>query len=97
MATPRELLIPPAAIQDPASVELLRAWVANQALHSSLEIGVWKNPAAWGLLLADVARHMANAHHEQDGRDPAESLATIRKAFAVELDSPTDTPSGDFV
>ena len=96
MDTLRELLIPPAATDDPGAMELLRAWVTNEALHCWLRIGIWKEPAAWGLLLADVARHVANAHHEQDGRDAGECLATIRKAFDVELDHPTDTPSGEF-
>jgi hypothetical protein len=94
---PRQLLIPPAAIKDPKSVEILRAWVADEALHCSLKIGVWQGPAAWGVLLADVARHVANAHHEQEGRDTAACLATIRDAFGVELDNPTDAPSGDFL
>jgi hypothetical protein len=96
MASHSELLIPPAAGQDERSAEMVRAWVANKALHCTLRIGVWKDPAAWGILLADLARHVANAHHEQDGRDVAESLARIRKAFDGELDAPTDTPFGEF-
>jgi hypothetical protein len=91
------LVIPETAIKDPQSTEMLRAWVAQKALHCSLRIGVWKEPAAWGILLADVARHVANAHQEADGRDRATTLAAIRKLFNAELDKPTDEPKGSFV
>jgi hypothetical protein len=96
MTSERELLIPPVAADDPAALEVVRAWVVKQGLHCTLNVGVWKDPAAWGLVLADLARHVANAHHKQDGRDARESLASIRKAFAAELDAPTDSPSGYF-
>jgi len=66
------LAIPDAAVADAESAEMIRAWVAQKALHCALRIGVWDDPAAWGILLADVARHVANAHQESEGKDPAE-------------------------
>ena len=59
MADSDQLLIPDAAKKDPKSFELLRVWVANKGQHVSLRAGVWKDPAAWGLMLADLARHVA--------------------------------------
>ena len=91
-----ELVIPPAALEHADAAEMVRAWVANKALHCTLRIGVWKDVGAWGILLADLARHVANAHHEQDGADIEASLARIRAAFAAEMDTPTDAPSGGF-
>lgn len=91
------LIIPDAATKDPDSREMVRAWVANKALHCSLQVGVWKEPAAWGILLADIARHVGNAHAEMDGRDRAATVAAIRKLFNAELDKPTDEPKGGFV
>ena len=96
MTSEKALMIPPAAADDTAAVEVARAWIAKKALHCSLNIGVWKDPAAWGIVLADLARHVANAHHEQDGKNVGETVASIRRAFAVELDAPTDSPSGYF-
>jgi len=46
-----ELVIPPAALEDADAAEMVRAWVANKALHCTLRIGVWKDVGAWGILL----------------------------------------------
>ena len=91
------LVIPEPAVKDAKSAEMIRAWVANKALHCSLRIGVWKDPSAWGILLADVARHVANAHQEMEGKDKASTLKSIRQLFNAELDKPTDEPKGKFV
>jgi hypothetical protein len=48
---------PPAASRDKASFELLRVWVAEQGQHVSLRSGAWEDPFAWGIVLADLARH----------------------------------------
>ncbi len=93
----KTLIAPPDAANDEKSIEVARVWVIKKALQCSLNIGVWKDPAAWGLVLADMARHIANAHHEADGVSVAESLQRIRAGFEAEMDEPTDSPSGEFV
>lgn len=60
-----QLLIPDAAKRDPKSLELLRVWIADNNQHVSLRTGVWDDPAEWGLMLADLARHIVNTY-EQD-------------------------------
>jgi hypothetical protein len=52
----------------------------------------WEEPAAWGLLLVDVARHVAKAYANA-GHDEAETLARIRQFFDAEWSHPTDTPT----
>jgi hypothetical protein len=97
-----QLPVPGAAIADPKSAEMIRAWIAKQGLHCSLNIGVWGADSgvderkAWGILLADVARHVANAL-ATEGVAQADSVALIRDSFLGELDSPTSGASGDFV
>jgi hypothetical protein len=97
-----QLPIPGAAIGDPKSFEMLRAWIASNGLHCSLNIGVWESrpnieePKAWGILLADVARHVADALTRQ-GKPKAETLAAIRGSFLVELDHATSDVTGGFV
>ena len=49
---------------------------------------------AWGILLTDVVRHIADALHEAKGWDKAETVKEIRRVFNAELDSPTADPSG---
>src|SRR5579862_5346158 len=94
MAEDDQLQIPDAAKQDPKSFELLRVWVANKGQHVSLKTGVWKDPAAWGIMLNDLMQHIANAYQQDQGLDRVETLRRIKAGLDAELASPTDRPSG---
>lgn len=93
-----ELPIPPSARSDKNARELIRAWAAHQGLHCSLNVDSWgdEERVAWGILLTDVVRHVANALNEAKGWDRWETIQEIRKVFNAELDSPTADPSGQF-
>ena len=88
-----ELQIPDAAKKDSDAVEILRIWIAGGSQHVSLKTGVWEDPAAWGLMLADLAKHVANAY-AADGMDKAEALRRVYQGLQVEMESPTDEPTG---
>jgi hypothetical protein len=88
------LPIPPPANSDPEARELVRVWAAANAQHVSIATGLWKDPAAWGLALVDLARHVARTYAQTDGRREADVLRRIRVGFDAEWSSPTDTPSG---
>ena len=89
-----ELVIPSQAKEDPESFEIARVWIAMKNQHCTLKVGVWDDPTAWGILLADLARHVARAYHQDKGLDEEETLIRIQEGVAAEFDSPTDTPSG---
>lgn len=98
----RELRIPPAAQTDKESWELLRVWVAEQGLHCSLKAGVYEakgiqEEVAWGTILADAARHIADALSSLGLRDSDTALAEIRRHFEAELDAPTSKRAGSLV
>src|ERR1039457_1262129 len=61
MPPTKHLDIPPAAARDHASFEVLRVWIAEQGQHVSIRSGAWEDPFAWGIVLADLARHIAFA------------------------------------
>jgi hypothetical protein len=84
-----ELIIPPAAISDAGSAEVLRAWIANGGLHVSLKPS-FDTPDVWGILLVDVARHAARAFAADKQTSEAQALARIRKMFDAEWSRPTD-------
>ncbi|MBX3324160.1 MAG: DUF5076 domain-containing protein [Phycisphaeraceae bacterium] len=86
----KELPIPPEATADPYARELVRVWAAEGCQHVSLAGGLWSDPAAWGLLLVDLARHVASHYEHKEGRNPSEVLNRIREAFDAEWESPTD-------
>ena len=96
MASNKFLDPPPAAARDKASFELLRVWVAEQGQHVSLRSGAWEDPFAWGIVLADLARHIVNAEllHRKD-MDEVAFLERLLEGFQAEIDSPTDEPEGE--
>jgi hypothetical protein len=83
---------PPIAREDPDAVEVLRVWAAPGQPQQVCLSTTWTAPAAWGLLMVDVARHAAQAY-AREGHDPAVVLAEIREAFDVEWFHPTDSPT----
>lgn len=97
-----QLPIPGLAISDAKSVELMRAWIAQQGLHISLMIGAWDHTPtiderkAWGIVLADAVKHIADAL-VREGKERIETVAAIRASFLAELDRPTSSSDGDFV
>ena len=92
-----ELTTPAEALTDERAIEVLRAWVAHDQLFCSLRPESWDEVGSWGILLADLARHVANALAEGKGLSREDSIRHIRELFDAELDQPTDEPSGDFV
>jgi len=91
MSEKNGLPIPAVATKDSQSFEIIRVWIAEKNQHVSLRTGLWKDPAAWGLMLADLAAHIVNAHGQSLNSD---MLRRIRDAFNAELAAPTDTPKG---
>jgi hypothetical protein len=93
-----ELVVPPSVRSDKNAREVLRAWTAHGGLHCSLNVDSWGDSegTVWGILLTDVARHVANALNEAKGWDRAKTVQEIRRVFNAELDGPTADPSGKF-
>jgi len=95
--------IPKAALQDPNSVEMLRVWVAGGQLHCSLKIGMYRDSmgideeVAWGTILSDAARHIAQALQNDNPQHAVENLAKIVATFNAEVSSPSAELKGGFV
>jgi hypothetical protein len=87
MGQEKQLAIPKVAAVDGASFELLRVWVAKQAQQITLRPGVWEDPSAWGVFLADLARSIVKIHAEQDEDLDAEAfLAALLEGFDTEIE-----------
>jgi len=94
--------IPPAAQTDSNAFEVLRVWIADKALQTSLLIGAYKDHKiaeedAWGIILADTARHIAKGLSEQNNGHPATFLDRITRSFIREVDDPTTEIEGGFI
>ena len=90
-----ELGPPPGAKSDPRSLELARVWSANGEQHVVLRADAWGPDAApWGVMIVDLARHIARAHSQMYGKSEADSLLRIRELWDLEWNNPTDRPRG---
>lgn len=93
-------LDPPDTIAgDPEATEMLRLWAAHNELQVSINIGSYQESEydeahAWGVILADCAKHVVNALSQRYDEDPDDALARIRTAFLAEVDHPTQKVTG---
>ncbi len=85
-----EIAAPPSARTDAKSFELARLWIADGSPRVALRVDLWDDPAAWGLLLADVARHIAVAYSQSAGHDAGDTLERVLIGFRAEFESPPD-------
>lgn len=98
----KELSIPVPAARDPKSMEMLRVWVAEQGLHCSVRVGVYEGSGrvseekAWGIMLADIARHVSVALESRSGLDPAKTVESINQSLQEELHRPSSAFKGGF-
>ena len=88
-----ELVPPPMATANTRAVEILRVWTVPGMPQQLTLRTCWKDPGAWGLLLADVARHAAQAY-QREGQNAEEVLKRIRQLFEAEWSSPTSAAEG---
>ena len=92
----RDLVVPSEVEADPKAREVLRTWVANGGLVCALRPETWPDASSWGLVLADVVRHVANAVRDLKGDEPTATVEKIKALFNAELAAPTDEPTGHF-
>src|SRR5262245_51165345 len=97
-----QLPIPGAAIADVKSFEMIRAWIANNGLHRSLNIGVWESQEeieelwALGILNAHETKNVTDELTRQ-GKERSKTNAEIHHHFLDELNDPTSGTTGEFV
>jgi hypothetical protein len=89
-----QLPVPPAAEADARAIELVRVWAAHGKQHVSLATNIWKDPAAWGVMLVDLAKHIAIAYQKNEENGYLSVLNRIREGFDAEWGTATDEPSG---
>jgi hypothetical protein len=85
-----ELPTPPAVERAREAMEMARIWIVDGDEHVVISPNLWEDPAAWGLVLADLAKHVAAAYEAQ-GHERGAVLERIHDAFEVEWGSPTDS------
>jgi hypothetical protein len=91
MTTFDALKAPPEALAK-GGTEVLRAAIVEGGLHISLR-RAFDDPEAWGMILADLTRHVARIYKTEDDLSEEQTIERIRNLFDAEMDSPTDPGS----
>jgi len=94
---PKELPIPRAAAEEPKAIELLRVWAAKGKQHVSIATNLWADPASWGIMLVDLAKHIASAYEQTRGDNNENTLGRIKAGFDAEWSKATDRPTGNLM
>jgi uncharacterized protein DUF5076 len=82
------LHVPPAALEQ-GGVEILRAVIVDGALHVSLR-RAFDDPDPWGMLLADLTRHVARIYATESNVTQDQVIERVRSLYEAEMDNPTD-------
>jgi hypothetical protein len=83
-----EPLAPPPAALEFGGNEILRAAIVNNGLQVSL-LRAFEKPEVWGLLLADIARHVSRVFAAEDGVPESVVLKKVCDLFDAEMAKPT--------
>ena len=90
---PYGALNPPPMVRDKDDAhEVLRAAVHNGEMHFSLRRG-FTDAGAWGILLADAARHVAKVYAHENVLTEDAALERIRQGFEAAISEPADSRS----
>ena len=90
----RALAVPVDAPTDRTSHEVLRVWT-GETEYVSLTDRLYTDPATWGHLLCQVARHVANSYQLNGFAEREQVLADIRRQFLESFDDRrTDNSTG---
>ena len=82
------LNVPPAALEH-GGREVLRAVITDGNLHVALR-RAFDEPEVWGILLADLVRHVARIYALEAGLREDDVIDKVRAMFEAEMDRPTD-------
>jgi len=84
-------LDPPPISEHKEAREIMRIWT-GPGLPQQVRLNTtWKDPGAWGIMLVDIAKHVAKAY-ASNGVSEKEALQKIKQLFDMEWNSATDQP-----
>jgi hypothetical protein len=82
------LHVPPEAIEN-GGIEIVRAVIVEGELHISLR-RAFDEPESWGVLLADLTRHIGRMFAAESALTEDQALARVREVYESEMETPTD-------
>ncbi|NEP84754.1 MAG: DUF5076 domain-containing protein [Okeania sp. SIO3B3] len=94
-----ELPIPVDIGNDPKATEMVRLWLAHNRPNVALKLGLhagsdnssFDEREFWGILLSDIAHHVANGLDQRFGYDRKETMNEIIEVF---VENASKSPPG---
>ncbi len=83
------LAVPPPALEQ-GGYEVMRAAIVEGSLHVSLR-RAFDEPQVWGVLLADVARHIGRIYALEASMREDDVVEKVWAMFDAEMERPTDS------
>ena len=98
-----ELQIPEGIEDDPNAMEMIRVWIGNKDIQVSMLLGMWEEASnfevderdAWGELLADLIRHIANGLTQSHDYNTVASEMRIANSLIRHLGHGENTVEGE--
>lgn len=94
---PGELRVPPQSATDPEAFELLRVWATKGQQDVILKGLHNRDPAVWGVFLADLTRHIARSYHLTYATPLSDTIKVLREAYEAEMTNVTDWGEGNLL
>ena len=86
--TERELDVPDGIDDAESAIEVLRAWIADGALHVIFDPNTFgKEFAEWGRLLSEISHHIAQSAAMEGELNEDDALAAIRDGYLSGLEN----------
>ena len=91
----KEIPIPSTADRVGKAQEVLRVWIVGpqHEMHVSIDVMAFPDSRAWGVAIADLARHIANSYEALAIAPKEKVLGSIAVQFAAEINNPTSEVS----
>ena len=71
-------------------IEIVKILLEDDKQSFFLNTNIWEDPAAWGVLLVDLAKQIADSYSLSTDYDRKEILNRIREGFDAEWEFPTE-------
>lgn len=89
----RELTVPAEVQTNDQAAEILRLWTTPSGERVVLDVDPELDVGVWGIILVDLARHVARAYEVRGSGVGTDNFQRIIASFASELREPTNTPT----
>jgi len=89
-----ELQIPPAAIEENDSFEILRVWAALGEQHVTIHSELNGDAKDFGFLLAELALHASKLYAQRLNLPEIETLKDVLDGFNAEIIKESGNPTG---